>query len=354
MSSLQMGLWILGGLVVLGVWLYNRWLTRRLQPKRSIAPESTALEPGEATREGGLPSLDERLDPVMDGPTTEAMAPSVTAGKPAVLDPMLDTMVPLSLEHGVVSGDAVLAALPGTRRVGSKSFVVEGLNIALDAWEAPRAGQRYNALRAGIQLASRAGALNDIEFSEFVVKVQGFADVVGAAPEFPEMLDEVTRARELDQFASAHDAQLGFTLRARRASWSPGYLNQHAAACGFVAGALPGRMVLPSDVPGAPPVLVLQYETQLALAEDPEQVALREFHLTLDVPHVAREERPFVRMREMAQRFADTMEGVVTDGSRPLGPDDLDRIGSELEVLYDALTERGLPAGAPLTRRLFN
>jgi hypothetical protein len=131
-------------------------------------------------------------------------------------------------------------------------------------------------------------------------------------------------------------------------------LNQHAAACGFVAGALPGRMVLPSDVAGAPPVLVLQYETQLALAEDPEQVALREFHLTLDVPHVAREERPFVRMREISQRFADSMEGVVTDGSRPLASDDLDRIGSELEILYDALIERGLPAGAPLTRRLFS
>ena len=353
MNSLQIGLGVLGGLVVLGVWLYNRWLTRRLQPKRSIAPDPSLTDVSDAPRDRP-PSLDERLDPVLDGGSPQDVPPAISAAKASMLDPMLDAMVPLSLEHGVVSGDAVLAALPGTRRVGSKSFVVEGLNSAFDAWEAPRAGQRYSALRAGIQLASRAGALNDIEFSEFVVKVQSFADVVGAAPEFPEMLDEVTRARELDQFASAHDAQLGFTVRARRASWSPRYLNQHAAACGFVAGALPGRMVLPSDVAGAPPVLVLQYETQLALAEDPEQVALREFHLTLDVPHVAREERPFVRMREMSQRFADSMEGVVTDGSRPLASDDLDRIGSELEILYDALIERSLPAGAPLTRRLFS
>jgi hypothetical protein len=57
---------------------------------------------------------------------------------------------------------------------------------------------------------------------------------MGGAPEFPEMLDEVARARELDQFASAHDAQLGFTLRARSAAWSPGYVQQHAArwVCG--------------------------------------------------------------------------------------------------------------------------
>ena len=39
-----------------------------------------------------------------------------------------------------------------------------------------------------MQLANRTGALNDIEFSEFVVKAQAFADAVNGAPEFPEML----------------------------------------------------------------------------------------------------------------------------------------------------------------------
>ena len=63
---------------------------------------------------------------------------------------------------------------------------------------------------------------------------------------------------------------------------------EHAARLGFVAGALPGRMVLPASQPGAAPVLVLQYETQAALSEDPDQTALKEFSLTLDVPHVAR------------------------------------------------------------------
>jgi hypothetical protein len=34
-----------------------------------------------------------------------------------------------------------------------------------------RAGQRYNAFQA-VQLANRTGALNEIEFSEFVAKAQ--------------------------------------------------------------------------------------------------------------------------------------------------------------------------------------
>jgi len=32
----------------------------------------------------------------------------------------------------------------------------------------------------------------------------------------------------------------------------------------------------------------------------------------------------------------------------------MDRIGADLEVLYDALEQRGLAAGMPLTRRLFS
>lgn len=63
-----------------------------------------------------------------------------------------------------------------------------------------------------MQLANRSGPLNEIEYSEYVVKTQAFADAVNATPEFPEMLEEVARARELDQFASVHDAQLGSLL----------------------------------------------------------------------------------------------------------------------------------------------
>ena len=37
------------------------------------------------------------------------------------------------------------------------------------------------------------GALNEIEFSEFVLKIQHFSDAINGAPEFPDMLDEVAR-----------------------------------------------------------------------------------------------------------------------------------------------------------------
>jgi hypothetical protein len=263
-------------------------------------------------------------------------------------------MAPIALE-GPVYGEAALAALPPTRRAGSKPFAVEGLNEASNEWEVPHPGQRYGAFQAGVQLANRTGALNEIEYSEFVMKTQAFADAVNGAPDFPEMLHEVARARELDQFASAHDAQLGFTLRARNAAWSPGYVQQHAARLGFVSGVIPGRMVLPAQEHGLPPVLGLTFDTQAALAEDPTQAAIREVSLSLDVPQVDRSERPFVRMREAAIALAASMDGHITDDNgQVIRVEALDGIGADLEQLYDTLDGRDLSAGSALARRLFS
>ncbi|HEX9720557.1 MAG TPA: cell division protein ZipA C-terminal FtsZ-binding domain-containing protein, partial [Ramlibacter sp.] len=270
------------------------------------------------------------------------------------LDALIDVLTPIALE-GPVTGEAALAAMPPTRRAGSKPFAVEGFNDITQQWEMPQAGQRYTAFQAGVQLANRTGALNEIEYSEFVVKVQAFADAINGSPEFPEMLDEVARARELDQFASGHDAQLSFTLRARNAAWSPGYVQQNAARLGFVAGAIPGRMVLPAEAAGGHPMLGLSFDSLAAMADDPAQTALRSLTLTLDVPQVDRGEQPFVRMRDAAMALAASMEGIITDDNGQVIRDEaLDVIGADLEKLYDTLDARDLAAGSPQARRLFS
>ncbi|HSX92704.1 MAG TPA: cell division protein ZipA C-terminal FtsZ-binding domain-containing protein [Hydrogenophaga sp.] len=386
MTSLQIGLAIVGGLVLAAVVAYNAWITRQSVPRtvRERGPAGEGAEPvsgamGDPLAERREPGFSDALtdagpEPIgsdderapaelpesgiddAQGPALiePSLAPLPERRPGPALDALIDVIAPLALEHEV-SGDAVLAALPATRRVGSKPFAVEGLNAQSGEWEGARPHQRYRALQAGVQLANRAGPLNDIEFSEFVVKTQAFADAVGASPDFPDMRAEVARARELDAFASGHDAQLGFTLRARRAAWSPGYVSQHAGRLGFVAGTLPGRMVLPASQPGQPPVLVLTYDPQAAMADDPEQSALREVTLSLEVTHVARDEQPFGRLRQAAQALADAMDGMVTDDAgAPLPTEAMDHIGTDLESLYDALDERDLAAGSPQARRLFS
>jgi hypothetical protein len=349
MSKLQIGLAIAGVLLLAALVLHGAWTARRNQP-RLAEPEAAPVEPH------GL-----------DGPAPDPAAPAAAGNadedglllptmldRKAQLDPLIDVSATIELEHPV-SGEAVLQHMPATRRVGSKPYAIEGLDPATGAWEPPQPGRRYSALQAGVQLANRAGALNEIEYSEFVMKTQSLADAMGGTTEFPDMLDAVARARELDTFASEHDAQLSVTLRARHTAWSAGYVQQNAARLGFVAGVLPGRMVLPAGVGGQPPVLGLHYDAQAAQAEDPAQTAIREMTLSLDVAQVARSEQPYVRLRETATRLAEVMDGQITDDNgQPLSADAMDLIGSELENLYDKLDERELSAGSVLARRLFS
>lgn len=340
-TTLQLGLAVGGGLVLASVVAFNTWSARKNAPKQpdpvapSVLPDADLQRQEPAFEGGDLPPL----------PSPER--------KPG-MDALIDGLASIAIEQAV-SGDAALAAMPTTRRVGSKPFAIEGLNSTSQLWETPAAGQRYQQFQAGVQLANRTGPLNEIEFSEFVAKTQAFADAVNGLPEFPEMREEVARGRELDQFANDHDAQLGFTLRAVHAAWSPGYVQQHAARLGFVPSLIPGRMVLPSSTPGMPPVLGLAFDAQAALAEDPDQSALREVALSLDVPQVERSEQPFVRMRDTAAALAEAMDGAVTDDrGYPLQRDALDGIGASLEQLYDTLESRELAAGSVLARRLFS
>ncbi len=347
LSSFTLGLAIIGGLVLAALVAWNTWTTRRNTPRQAQpdlpAPASGPVDP-----------LAERNEPRFDPDADTEPVPLPLPEKRPGLDALIDVIAPIVLE-APVSGDAALAAMPTTRRAGSKPFAVEGLNVASGEWEAPHAGQRYSAFQAGVQMANRTGPLNEIEYSEFVMKAQAFADAVNGSPEFPEMLHEVARARELDQFASGHDAQLGFTLRARNAAWSPGYVQQNAARLGFVSGVIPGRMVLPAQAHGLPPVLGLTFDTQAAMAEDPALSAIREVTLSLDVPQVDRSERPFVRMRESAIALAASMDGLITDDNgQVIRVEALDGIGADLEQLYDTLDGRDLAAGSVLARRLFS
>lgn len=346
MSSLQIGLAILGVLVLAAMALQALWVTRR-----------------QATRQGSdLPAPvppDEVQSPILDSAAdgSNRVGSAAVAPKPethSTLDALIDVIAPIVVD-GPLVGDTLLALLPPTRRVGSKPFSIEGFNLERQCWEPPVAGQRYQHLQAGLQLANRLGALDELEYSEFVVKTQAFCEAINASADFEEMLDVVARARELDRFASEHDAQLVFRVSASHAAWSPSYVEQHALRLGFAATGMPGRMSLPASAAGLPAVLTLNFDPQAACAPDSAQASVRQLVLSLDVPQVARTEVPFKRLRELALALAERMEGRVTDDQDlTLQAPALDRIAVELEGLYDRLEQRDLAAGSALARRLFS
>lgn len=368
MDDLTLSLAVLGGIAILGVFAYNSWQVRRAGPKRPAAAAARAeprepvfdAEPGlaparEAEAAGSAPPAAQRLVGV-DGDAALPVLPALPTQRraPARLDALIDALVTLHLEHPVTA-ELVLAHLPASRRAGSKPMAVEGLNQDTGDWEAPTPGAHYTELQAGVQLANRTGPLNEIEYSEFIQKLQAFADAVGAMVDFPDMLDVVTRGRELDAFASQHDAQLAVQLRARGAAWSLGYIQQQAALQGFVAGALPGRLVVPGAAEGAPPMLVLGYDPQAALSDDPGQAALRDLTLSFDVPQTDEAEEPFAAWYARAQALASAMDAlIVDDRGQPLGPPAFAAIDAELKRLYAVLAQRDLAAGSLAARRVFS
>jgi hypothetical protein len=148
---------------------------------------------------------------------------------------------------------------------------------------------------------------------------------------------------------------LRFVLRAVGVAWSTGYVAQNAARLGFVAGALPGRMVLPNPINGLPQLITLAFDSQAAMAEEASQSAIRELSLSIDLPHVHRAEQPFVRMREVATSLTKTMDGRLYDERGQLMSQTiLDSLAIDIERLYDALDLRDLSAGSVLARRLFS
>jgi len=358
-STLTIALASLGGVVLAGVIAHGAWQARKAGPKRAeVAPERTELRepvmdggvtPGRSAESGE--SGEARTLAALHEPAPERRASRRVSPK---LDALIDSIATVRVD-APVSGAHVIAHLPTTRRAGGKPFMIEGLNSESGEWEVPTLGQRYGEFQAGVQLANRTGALNEIEYSEFVQKVQAFADAIGAMADFPDMLEAVAGARELDHFAVAHDAQLAVHLRAREAAWSVGYIQQHASRHGFVPGVVPGRLVLPAAEDGAPPVLTLTFDSQAALADDPNLAAVRDVTLSFDVPQTDPNAAPFAAWQASAQALAQGMDAsVVDDHDRQLGSESFAAIGHELGQLYAALEGRDLAAGTSAARRLFS
>jgi hypothetical protein len=322
---------------------HGLWSTRRAGPRRATPQAAAAADRVEPSL-GALPAADAAAAPMLSAAARRSGAR---------IDALIDAIATLALE-APVSGEMLLAHLPTSRRAGGKPFQIEGLNAASGEWEPLSLGQRYGELQAGVQLANRSGALNEIEYSEFVQKLQAMADAIGAVPDFPDMLDVVARARELDAFASPHDATLSVRLRANSVAWSVGYIHQCASRHGFVPGATVGRLVLPAAEEGAPPVLVLGFDAQAALADDPASAPVRELSLTLDVAQTPQEAEPFAAWQQAIRALADEMDAsAIDDEGRPLTLQHFATIADELNKLYRGLESHDMAAGTATARRLF-
>jgi FtsZ-interacting cell division protein ZipA len=312
--------------------------------------QGSAQAPGQAARQSGQPGAaggpDEPVEPIMPAATTISAAP------PAVVDRRIDCIVPIRL-GAPVAGDKVLPLAQRLRRAGSKPVHIEGRPEGGGAWELLQNGVRYDELRAAAQLANRNGPLNELEFSEFVSGVQQFADALDGAPEFPDMMETVSMARELDGFAAQCDAQLSINVLSDGAPWSANYVQAVASQDGLLLSR-DGTRFVKLDAKQSP-VFMLQFGDTNFLRDDLTYKGGQMITLVLDVPVADEDILPFRLMCDYAKSLSERIGGrVVDDQRRPLPEAALLAIEKQLMTLYAKLEQAGIPAGSPVTRRLFS
>ena len=186
--------------------------------------------------------------------------------------------------------------------------------------------------------------------------IQAFAEAIGASADFPDMLDVVARgarARRLRQ--PARRAARGAPARAARrrgASATSSSMRGATASCPAWCRA---AWCCPSTEEGAPPVLTLTFDSQAALADEPDRAAVRDVTLTLR----RAADRPGGRaLRGLAGRAQALAVGMDAASSTTTAGRSAARASppsaSELGQLYATLEARDLAAGSAAARRLFS
>ncbi|MDG0024095.1 cell division protein ZipA C-terminal FtsZ-binding domain-containing protein [Trinickia sp. Y13] len=307
-----------------------------------FTPESAPSDGAEATTPGAA----------VDSETVAPAATTISAAPPHVVDRRIDCVVPIRLA-GPIHGEKALPLAQRLRRAGSKPVYVEGKPEGTEGWELVQNAQRYEELRAAVQLANRGGPLNELEFSEFVSGVQQLADAIDGAPEFPDMLETVSMARELDAFAAQCDAQLSINVLSDGAPWSANYVQAVASQDGLLLSR-DGTRFVKLDAKQSP-VFMLQFGDTNFLRDDLTYKGGQMITLILDVPVADEDILPFRLMCDYAKSLAERIGGrVVDDQRRPLPEQALLAIEKQLMTLYARLEEAGIPAGSAATRRLFS
>ena len=364
MTDLQTSLIAIGAVIVAGVIGYNKWhefrARKHVERAFSTEPDDVLMKP--AVKH--VPAAAERHEPVFDKPeatsapeleggesgiATEEIAVPVLAEVELPVDALIDCVIPLSLETPL-RGEKLLPLLQTLRHVGSKPVRFMGLvqpvsDFAEPEWRPITHGVVYTELQAGVQLASRGSALNELEYSEMIVRLRQIADDIGAEPDIPDMSTVMVSARSVYQFVSEHDARLGLNIRSNGAPWEITTLLAALERQGFDVRP-DGRFVM-LDNDGD--VLFSLTTNEPVTAEHTARLTL-----LLDVPRVAPQQDGFGVMVACAKSLMKRLDGsIVDDGNQLLSDPAIDEIAGQVRAFYDEMQVAGIPAGSHRALRLF-
>jgi FtsZ-interacting cell division protein ZipA len=376
MSDLQIGLAMLGVLLVAAVLAFNWWQERQFRRRGEKAFSSrhddvllnqsaTQAAPAAEFAPSQRHSLDDpRIEPSME-PSMEphsdsapqALAPAFSpAQKSELVDvpqPEIDYIAEIHAGEFIAVDNLVRMkqSLPGLMR----RIRFGGMNYQSNAWEALRPDDaRYASVRVGLQLVDRSGPVNDKQLRAFGDAVRGTAEGMAAIAELPDFAPALEQAVALDEFCANVDVLVGINVIANTGQVFHGTkIRALAEAAGLRLQT--GGVFHCHDEQGGALFSLDNQESEPFLIDRIRNITTPGITFLLDVPRVANGLRVFDRMVAMSRSFADSLDGTLADDNRALLSDfGLDRIRAQLRAIYTAMEQRGIKAGGPLALRLFS
>ncbi|MGB8856343.1 MAG: cell division protein ZipA C-terminal FtsZ-binding domain-containing protein [Burkholderiales bacterium] len=326
------------------------------KPRYDFSPESAALRaaPGVTVTTGSLAAVSD----VKAVPAEPAQTP-IPKPQPAMVQPAgLNIDDRIDLVAVIMANDSVpprmlMDALAKSRTFG-KPVYWEGLQNG--SWGALHTDvPRYKEIKAGLQLADRKGAIDEVFIGQFIKLLQEFAASANGVCQV-EALDAATRrAQEIDQFAAAVDVEIGVNVVSRSGVAFQGTkVRALCEAAGLKLDPDSG-VFLSANERGEVQFILANLEPRAFTPEQIKNLTTQGLTILLDVPRVADGTKVFQQMMQLARTLAEGLGGeVVDDARKPLTNTGADAIRMQLAEISRRMSERGIAAGSRLAQRLFS
>jgi hypothetical protein len=393
MTSLQLGLFAAGGVLVVGVLVYNWFQERRVRrrikeafsgrdggtPGAAHPAESGArVEPSlasaaipENVRRAGLEVPDDsgyepplevhaRIASEVAGdefappmPLQPAASRGFAADRQAPQpDPDIECIANLQPARPIAAG-ALAAGLHARLGQPLRWFGRRGPGLAWQLLKSDTAGE-FSEIAACLLLANRSGAATAPLLEAFVRAVTDVAAALPAALNTPDILGEAARAEALDRICADLDVQIGITLLKTDSALIAGTrLRGIAEASGFRL-ANGGRFDWIQEETGSVLYALQNYRSDPFTADTLRASSTPGAVFLLDGPRVAEPVKVFDQMKLAAKNMAQKLDAaLVDDNRRPLDDASLAAIRKQVDAAAAALRECGIEPGSPRALALF-
>ncbi len=352
MSDLQISLLVIGGFVVAGVYLFNWRQEREFRRKAEQA----------FTRE--------HVDVLLDGAPVHAPAqprvePKLQRGSPpaaeslshqlhgARMDPAIDYVVEVSASQPLDDADLhrELLALSADWK---KTVLVAGYDPVGREWQEAGSGRKLSQLRFALQMANRAGYVEQSQLAAFRDAVLEWAARLQADAKCLDVAEAYAMAVQLDRFCADVDIAIGINVVAGGGnSFSGTKIRALAEAAGLKLE--PEGLFYARNERGEALFTLDNHEPMPFVPEQVKSLQTSGITFLLDVPRVAAPAEAFDAMLETARSFAAALGGVLVDDNRvELSAAAVDKIRSQLRTILAKMEAGQTAAGSARALRLFS